>query len=241
MSYRELEAAGLRLAVSEVGVRYRQPARFDDPLRVRCWVRDLASRRVEFGYAVEHAEDGRLLATATAALLALDAGMALRPLARRGAPGAPTDSRSRSAPSSPAARGRLPVSVPSLRFLRPSGAGMSLLLAAGPLAAQQRGRGAARAAARRGGRPQFPARALRARSSSPDSLVRRVAALAAGRIGDPARRPLLVPLLSDPDSTVRVAAAFAPGLLADSAAVQPLIDRLTGTPALDAADAPARR
>ena len=39
MSYRELEAAGLRLAVSEVSVRYRQPARFDDPVRIRCWVR----------------------------------------------------------------------------------------------------------------------------------------------------------------------------------------------------------
>ena len=31
MSYRELEAAGLRLAVAEVGLRYRQSARFDDP------------------------------------------------------------------------------------------------------------------------------------------------------------------------------------------------------------------
>jgi acyl-CoA thioester hydrolase len=75
MSYRELEAAGLRLAVSEVGVRYRQSARFDDQLRIRCGVRDLASRRVEFGYTVEHADDGRLLVTAATALLALDAAM----------------------------------------------------------------------------------------------------------------------------------------------------------------------
>jgi acyl-CoA thioester hydrolase len=79
-SYRELEAAGLRLVVSEVSVRYRQPARFDDLLRIRCWVRRLESRRVEFGYAVDHADDGRLLATATVALLALDASMALRRL-----------------------------------------------------------------------------------------------------------------------------------------------------------------
>ena len=64
MSYRELEAAGLRLVVSEVAVRYRQPARYDDPVRIRCWVRELVSRRVDFGYAVEHADDGRLLATA---------------------------------------------------------------------------------------------------------------------------------------------------------------------------------
>lgn len=77
LSYRDLEASGLRLVVGEVGVRYRQPARYDDPLRIRCWVRDVASRRIVFGYAVEHADDGRLLATATVALHPLDAGMAL--------------------------------------------------------------------------------------------------------------------------------------------------------------------
>jgi acyl-CoA thioester hydrolase len=79
-SYRDLEAEGLRLAVSEVAIRYRQPARFDDLVRVRCWVRDVASRRVEFGYAVEDSEDNRLLATATVALLALDSSLALRRL-----------------------------------------------------------------------------------------------------------------------------------------------------------------
>ena len=77
MSYRDLEAAGLRLAVGEVAVRYRRPARYDDPVRVRCWVRDLASRRVDFGYALEHADDGRLLATAYTSLLALDRDLSL--------------------------------------------------------------------------------------------------------------------------------------------------------------------
>jgi acyl-CoA thioester hydrolase len=77
MSYRELEANGLRLAVSEVSIRYRAPARYDDPVRIRCWVREAASRRVEFGYAVEHADEGRLLATATTRLIALDTRMAL--------------------------------------------------------------------------------------------------------------------------------------------------------------------
>jgi len=69
---------------------------------------------------------------------------------------------------------------------------------------------------------------------SPDSLVRRLAATGAGRIGDLRGTPLLLPVLGDPDSTVRVAAAFALGLLRDTAAVQPIIDRLTGFPALDA-------
>jgi acyl-CoA thioester hydrolase len=77
MSYRELEEAGLRLAVSEVAVRYRQPARYDDRVRIRCWVRELASRRIDFGYAVQHADDGRLLATAFTSLLALDRTMSL--------------------------------------------------------------------------------------------------------------------------------------------------------------------
>jgi acyl-CoA thioester hydrolase len=75
MSYRELEKAGHRLAVSEVSLRYRQPARYDDRVRIRCWVRDLASRRIDFGYAVERADDDRLLATAFTSLLALDRAM----------------------------------------------------------------------------------------------------------------------------------------------------------------------
>ena len=83
MSYRELEATGLRLAVSEVIIRYRQPARYDDPVRIRCWVRAVASRKVEFGYAVEHAEDNRLLATASTSLMALDSTMALSRLPDR--------------------------------------------------------------------------------------------------------------------------------------------------------------
>ncbi len=83
MSYRELEASGLRLVVSEVAVRYRQPARFDDSIRIRCWVRHVASRKVEFGYAIEHAGDGRLLATATTSLLTLDSTMALSRLPER--------------------------------------------------------------------------------------------------------------------------------------------------------------
>ena len=68
---------------------------------------------------------------------------------------------------------------------------------------------------------------------APDSQVRRTAALSAGRIGDLRATPLVLPLLADPDSTVRVGAAFALGLLRDTAAAKPLMDRLTGLPALD--------
>jgi len=76
ISYRELEGLGLRLAVSDLTMRYRRPARYDDPIRVRCWIRERASRRIEFGYVVEHDETDELLATATTALMVLDADFA---------------------------------------------------------------------------------------------------------------------------------------------------------------------
>ena len=71
LTYRELEQQGVYLAVSDVRVRYRAPARYDDLVRIRCWVRELASRRVTFGYAVDHAESGVLLATAETSLISL--------------------------------------------------------------------------------------------------------------------------------------------------------------------------
>ena len=71
-TYRQLEERGLLLAVGDLRVRYRSPAKYDDLVRVRCWVRDLASRRITFGYAIEHAETGTLLATAETAMMTLD-------------------------------------------------------------------------------------------------------------------------------------------------------------------------
>jgi acyl-CoA thioester hydrolase len=63
---------GLFLVVSEVTMKFRRPARYDDPIRVRTWIRERVSRRVTFGYAVEHETTGEVLATATTALLVLD-------------------------------------------------------------------------------------------------------------------------------------------------------------------------
>ena len=116
--------------------------------------------------------------------------------------------------------------------------GVGVLLCAAPLAAQQEAvveqlAPVLAAEDARDWRPDLFRKALFA----PDSEVRRIAALAAGRIGDQRATPLLVQVLDQPDSTVRVAAAFALGLLRDSAAVEPLIRRLTGLPPLDSATA----
>ena len=77
VTYLEIEEGGLRLAVVDASVRFRQPARYDDLLSVRCWVREVASRRVVFGYAIDRPADGALVATAQTALIALDAGLRL--------------------------------------------------------------------------------------------------------------------------------------------------------------------
>ena len=77
VNYRDLEADGLRLPVVDVHIRYRAPARYDDLVRVRCWVRKAASRLVEFGDAIERHGDNLLLATARTSLIAVDLNHAI--------------------------------------------------------------------------------------------------------------------------------------------------------------------
>jgi cyclophilin family peptidyl-prolyl cis-trans isomerase/HEAT repeat protein len=77
---------------------------------------------------------------------------------------------------------------------------------------------------------QWAPEALQAGAFSPDTLVRRVAAMAVGRIGDLRGTALLVPMLNDRDSTVQTTAAFALGLLRDTAATASLIAKLSTVP-----------
>jgi acyl-CoA thioester hydrolase len=72
-SYSSMEEQGLLLPVVEVHVRFRAAARYDEVIRVKCWVREVSSRQVTFGYAVERVADSRLLATATTSLMAVNA------------------------------------------------------------------------------------------------------------------------------------------------------------------------
>ncbi|HEX2449501.1 MAG TPA: HEAT repeat domain-containing protein [Gemmatimonadales bacterium] len=73
-------------------------------------------------------------------------------------------------------------------------------------------------------------------AATPDPLVRKHAALAAGRIGDVRGGPLLTSLLDDRNSSVRASAAFAIGLLRDSSLSGALVSRLQRPP-LDSATA----
>ncbi len=74
-SYRSLEERGLRLTVARAQVRYGAPARFDDELRIRCWVRELGSRLLVFGYHIDRPVDAAAIATASVALVPVDGRM----------------------------------------------------------------------------------------------------------------------------------------------------------------------
>jgi acyl-CoA thioester hydrolase len=70
-SYADLERQGFRLAVGDLRIRYRKPARYDDLVRVRCWVREAVSRRITFGYLLDVPERATVIATAETAMFVL--------------------------------------------------------------------------------------------------------------------------------------------------------------------------
>jgi acyl-CoA thioester hydrolase len=59
-SYSDWEAQGVSMAVAELHLRYRAPARYDELVQVRSWVKAAGRRKVVFGYAVDR--DGVRLA-----------------------------------------------------------------------------------------------------------------------------------------------------------------------------------
>ena len=73
-SYAELEAEGVLLAVTEVNLRYHQPARYDDLVRVATTLSQVRSRGVSFEYQVFRVdEDGTTrLVSARTDLVAID-------------------------------------------------------------------------------------------------------------------------------------------------------------------------
>ena len=65
MPYRAMEDSGLLILVTGVECRYRRSARYDDAVRVRSRLTELASRGLSFGYEIVDAEDRLLVEGAT--------------------------------------------------------------------------------------------------------------------------------------------------------------------------------
>jgi acyl-CoA thioester hydrolase len=71
-SYALFEKEGLRLAVSEINIRYRQAAYYDQAVTIRCWVDAVRSRQVKFCYEVVDAASRVILAEAQTTLTSVD-------------------------------------------------------------------------------------------------------------------------------------------------------------------------
>lgn len=64
MDYRQMELEDDAFTVvAEAKCRYRRPARYDDPLRIRTRVTSVKSRVITFGYEILHDETKELLVT----------------------------------------------------------------------------------------------------------------------------------------------------------------------------------
>lgn len=78
ISYREIEERGLVLAVIETGMKFRAPARYDDVLLIRTWLRRLSHTKMHFDYEITR--DGQLLTTGFTVLAFLDRRNGMRPV-----------------------------------------------------------------------------------------------------------------------------------------------------------------
>ena len=63
-SYAQFEQEGLVLAVTDLRVRFKKAARYDQAVTVRCWVEHVRSRQLEFGYEIMEPETGDIFVTA---------------------------------------------------------------------------------------------------------------------------------------------------------------------------------
>jgi acyl-CoA thioester hydrolase len=66
--------------IGEVAVRYEAPARYDDLLGVAIWVADIAKSTVRFGFRIERAGEGVLLASGVIACVAIGPDWRARPI-----------------------------------------------------------------------------------------------------------------------------------------------------------------
>ena len=72
MSYREMEDAGVGLAVIDASLRYHAPATYDDVVRIETRLADVRSRTVTFEYVISNATNGARLVTASTRLASVD-------------------------------------------------------------------------------------------------------------------------------------------------------------------------
>ncbi|MGH9509907.1 MAG: acyl-CoA thioesterase [Terriglobales bacterium] len=80
-SYKEMEQQDdCHIAVVDVRCRYKAPARYDEQIIVRTELKNLRDSLLHFGYTVERAADGTVLAEGETTHMVVDRNFAKRPL-----------------------------------------------------------------------------------------------------------------------------------------------------------------
>ena len=75
-SYKEMEQQdNCFIAVVDVRCRYKAPARYDDEIIVRTWLKNIRESVIHFGYELVRVEDGSLLAEGETTHIVADAQM----------------------------------------------------------------------------------------------------------------------------------------------------------------------
>lgn len=72
-SYADLEREGVKLAVSDAGLRFHASARYDDAIRVYTALTHVGSRGMTFSYRIVRTDEDLLLVSATTSLVCLNA------------------------------------------------------------------------------------------------------------------------------------------------------------------------
>ena len=78
ITYRDMEAEGMLLAVVDLRVRYRKPARYDDELTLHTRLADVGQVKIVHHYELKR--DGVLLATGESTLACLDRNGNIKPV-----------------------------------------------------------------------------------------------------------------------------------------------------------------
>ncbi|HLS94954.1 acyl-CoA thioester hydrolase [Sphingobacterium allocomposti] len=71
ISYKELEEIGVMLPVTDLTCKYYQPARYDDLITIKTYIREKPTVRIKFEYEIYN-EDGLLLNTGYTQLVFVD-------------------------------------------------------------------------------------------------------------------------------------------------------------------------
>jgi acyl-CoA thioester hydrolase len=72
LAYRDLEAAGVFFVMVRLEIRYREPARYDEPLELETACSNTTASRVEHSYVLRRACDGAVLAEGSSVLACVD-------------------------------------------------------------------------------------------------------------------------------------------------------------------------